>query len=102
MKSVWDKVTWAENQIGLYGFDIMPDARDKLWLLEVNKCPSMEESTAVTEVLVPQFMEDLCRMIIDRQKVEKFQLLINEEKIDETVFEKKCKNLCIFGTKLVK
>jgi D-alanine-D-alanine ligase-like ATP-grasp enzyme len=53
MKSVWEKVTWNEWHLGLYGFDIMPDACDKLWLLEVNKFPSMEENSPVTETLVP-------------------------------------------------
>ena len=53
MISVWDKVEWRKNSVGIYGFDIMPDDTGKLWLIECNKCPSMEHSTAVTSKLVP-------------------------------------------------
>ena len=65
MLAAWGHVTWTPGAIGMYGFDIMPDEHDNLWLLEVNKCPSMEEDTPVTSRLVPQFMEDFCRIAID-------------------------------------
>jgi hypothetical protein len=37
----------------------------KMWLLEVNKCPTMEHSTAVTARLVPKMLSDLVKVIID-------------------------------------
>ena len=47
---------------------MFPDADGKLWLLEINKCPTMEYSTQVTKVLVPRFLEDLVELIIDKRK----------------------------------
>ena len=65
---------WRPNAIGFYGFDIIPDDYGKLWLLECNKCPSMEYSTAITSKLVPQFLDDFVSLIIDKQVVN-FKLL---------------------------
>jgi hypothetical protein len=42
----------------------MPDSNRKLWLLEVNKCPTMEYSTHVTRALVPRFLEDLADLML--------------------------------------
>ena len=66
--SAWDKVEWHKGGVGLYGFDLMPDADGKLWLLEINKCPTMEYSTAVTKRLVPRFLDDLTTLIVDKRK----------------------------------
>lgn len=63
--SAWDKIEWRDNSIGIYGFDIMIDSDFKMWLLEVNLCPTMEHSTNVTAKLVPEMMEDFCKLIID-------------------------------------
>ena len=41
----------------------MPDHDLKMWLIEVNKCPSMECSTPVTSLLVPQFCLDLVNLL---------------------------------------
>lgn len=65
MLSAWSKVDWRENSIGLYGYDVMIDSDLKMWLLEINLCPTMEHSTKVTKQLVPKMMEDLCKVIID-------------------------------------
>lgn len=45
----------------------MPDTTRKLWLLEVNKCPTMEYSTHVTRVLVPRFLEDLADLMLHKK-----------------------------------
>ena len=66
--SAWDKIEWRKGGIGVYGFDLFPDENGKLWLLEINKCPTMEYSTAVTRKLVPRFLEDLTELIIDKRK----------------------------------
>lgn len=66
--SAWDKVEWRKGGIGVYGFDIFPDSDGKLWLIEINKCPTMEYSTAVTKHVVPRFMEDLVELIADKRK----------------------------------
>lgn len=54
--SAWDKVEWRKNSIGLYGYDVILDNENKMWLLEVNKSPTMEHSTKVTTQLVPQML----------------------------------------------
>jgi len=35
-------------------------------LIEVNKCPCMAYSTHVTKTLIPLFMEDLAKVIVDK------------------------------------
>ena len=79
--SVWDKIEWRTGSIGFYGFDIMPDSNGKLWLLECNKCPSMEYSTAITAKLVPEFLEDFCSLIIDKTPTN-FKKIYESDTID--------------------
>jgi hypothetical protein len=43
----------------------MIDDNLKMWLLEINKCPTMEYSTAVTSKLVPMMLNDLVKVVID-------------------------------------
>jgi D-alanine-D-alanine ligase-like ATP-grasp enzyme len=62
--AAWDRIEWRKNAIGIFGFDLMPDSNCKLWLLEVNKCPTMEYSTHVTRTLVPRFLEDLADLMV--------------------------------------
>ena len=66
--SAWDKVEWRKGGVGVYGFDLFPDVNGKLWLLEINKCPTMEYSTGVTRKLVPRFLEDMTELMIDKRK----------------------------------
>ena len=66
--SAWDKIEWRKGGIGIYGFDLLPDENGKLWLLEINKCPTMEYSTAVTKKLVPAFLTDIVELIVDCRK----------------------------------
>ena len=66
--SAWDKVEWRKGGVGIYGFDLFPDEKGKLWLLEINKCPTMEYSTQVTKKLVPLFLEQTTELIIDKRK----------------------------------
>ena len=54
------------NSFELFGFDFMIDENLKCWLIEVNKCPCMAYSTHVTKTLIPLFMEDLAKVIVDK------------------------------------
>ena len=63
--SSWEKVDWRESSIGLYGFDVMIDEDFKMWLLEINLCPTMEHSTKVTSYLVPKMTNDMLKIIVD-------------------------------------
>jgi len=37
-----------------------------MWLIEVNKSPCFAYSTNVTRTLIPQFMEELAKIIVDK------------------------------------
>jgi tubulin monoglycylase TTLL3/8 len=64
--SAWGYIEWRPGSIGIYGFDIIIDSNLKCWLIEVNKCPCMAYSTHVTKTLIPLFMEDLAKVIVDK------------------------------------
>eukprot|EP00347_Sterkiella_histriomuscorum_P014173 403361882 len=63
--SAWDKIEWRKNSIGLYGYDVILDSENKMWLLEINKCPTMEHSTKVTTDLVPKMINDMTKVLFD-------------------------------------
>lgn len=65
MLSAWSTIEWRDNSLGIYGYDVIVDSDLRMWLLEVNLCPTMEHSTRVTAHLVPRMMEDLCKVVID-------------------------------------
>ena len=66
--SAWGYVEWRDNTVGVYGLDLMVDSDLKMWLIEVNKSPCMAYSTSVTATLVPAFMEDLAKVIVDNSQ----------------------------------
>ena len=61
--SSWSKIEWRSGGVGLFGFDVLPDNDLHLWLIEVNKCPSMQQTTPVTKSLVPRFMRSLLKLL---------------------------------------
>jgi tubulin monoglycylase TTLL3/8 len=84
--SAWDKVDWRENSLGLYGFDVMIDSDFKMWLLEINLCPTMEHSTKVTSHLVPKMTEDMIKVIVDQNSTDTgaYELIYESPKIRDT------------------
>ena len=78
----------------------MPDTDYKLWLIEANKCPTMQMSTPVMKELVPMFMRELIQLLrLDKPPTEagsreiketlhNFDLLYESPKINE-ISEKK-------------
>jgi tubulin monoglycylase TTLL3/8 len=93
--SAWEKVDWRENSIGLYGFDVIIDSDLKMWLLEINLCPTMEHSTKVTAHLVPKMTDDMIKVLVDKKEnpqVETghYELIYESPKIiDKTDFKNK-------------
>ena len=51
----------------LYGADFMLDEDLNPLLIEINQGPTLSISTAVTKDLVEQMLEDICKIVIDRQ-----------------------------------
>jgi len=86
--SGWGYIEWREGSIGVYGLDIMVDTSLNLWLIEVNKCPCMAYSTGVTKKLIPRFMEDLAKVMVDvplqPKKKTKIESLIPTEQEHDT------------------
>ena len=101
--SSWDKIEWRKNAVGNYGFDIMIDSNDKAWLIEVNKCPTMEYSTAVTKREIPLFMEDLVTVMVDKnmrkqERVGGLEKVFEIPKLKElTDYEQTKKELAVQG-----
>lgn len=58
-------VDWDGHRVGIYGLDLMLDETLKMWLIEVNKTPSMAHSTEIVAKLVPKFMEDMVKILVD-------------------------------------
>lgn len=65
MFASWGHVEWRPGLVGIYGFDIIIDSELRPWLIEVNKSPDFSYSTEVTRTLVPRFMEDLVKVMVD-------------------------------------
>ena len=72
-------------------------------MLEINKAPTMEYSTAVTKRLVPQFLTDLTELIIDKRKgnwpeVGGFERVFDVPKLkDLSDFQQTQKDLAVEG-----
>ena len=65
MLSSWERIEWRPNSIGFYGFDVIIDSDHKMWLLEINKSPTLEYSTRVTTKLVPKMLDDMVKVVAD-------------------------------------
>lgn len=84
LSSVQDSFEYKKGCFELYGFDIMIDAEFNVWLIEVNSSPAMDYSTHVTEKLVKQCLQDVCKVVIDYEdaKTEK-----KKKQVDTGEFE---------------
>ena len=79
----------ALRECAPHGFDIVIDNNLRPWLIEVNKSPCFAYSTAVTSTLVPRFMDDLVKVIVDRKDdpecdTGELELLLSHRHIKET------------------
>ena len=57
-----------KNSFEFYGYDFMLDDDMRVWLIEVNSSPSMDQGTPTTEVLVDRVLTDLPKVVIDYPK----------------------------------
>lgn len=49
----------------IFGYDFMVDENFKLWLIEVNTNPCMEESNAFLKMLLPRMVDDALKLTLD-------------------------------------
>lgn len=88
----------------------MIDSDLKMWLLEINLCPTMEHSTKVTAHLVPKMTDDLVKVIIDSKDNEgcgkkgtgNFELIYESQKIKDAPDFRSKNEISIEGTRILK
>ena len=50
----------------LFGYDFIIDEAFKVWLIEVNTNPCLEESSALLKTLLPRMVDDMLKLTIDQ------------------------------------
>jgi tubulin monoglycylase TTLL3/8 len=65
LECVQDTINPRKNSFELFGYDVMLDEDANPWLIEVNSSPAMDYSTAVTEELVKEVLDDIVKVIAD-------------------------------------
>ena len=50
----------------LLGYDFMIDKDYKVWLIEINSNPAIDESGTLLKVLLPRMLDDMFKITIDR------------------------------------
>ena len=50
----------------IYGYDFMIDRNYKVWLIEVNTNPCIEETSSLLKTLVPRMLDDAFKLTIDQ------------------------------------
>ena len=72
------KESFQENQknssFEIFGFDFIIDQKFKIWLIEVNTNPCLEESSSLLCSFLPRMIDDALKLTIDVQFKKKFNL----------------------------
>ena len=105
MLSAWGHIEWRKGNIGIYGFDIVIDSDLRPWLIEVNKSPDFSYSTQVTRHLVPRFMEDMVKVMVDYEQDKEcdtgeLELLLEQPYIKETTEIRNSEEYTVVGKRL--
>jgi tubulin monoglycylase TTLL3/8 len=84
----------------------MIDTNLKMWLIEVNKCPCMAYSTAVTRTLIPRFMEDMAKVLVDKKmdpeaETGELQLILEFPAISEPKEIRSAEEFTVLGKRMI-
>ncbi|CAH2066186.1 unnamed protein product, partial [Iphiclides podalirius] len=65
MLSCQDSLPFCKNRFELYGCDFLLDEEYTPWLIEINSCPDLTNTTEVTAKICPAVVDDIIKVVID-------------------------------------